>query len=366
MIPPQPGYSTHFGFNNIPFGNASSLSHPSPTCVSRFEDTVVFLSELHKSLGGISGLATEIFQQPTLTAFAALPQTIQHTVRTKLQDVIKAGLPGEAKEHVSAVSMHLPVEVGDFTDFSCSLYHVQNASEAMTGARSSPPTFFHIPVGYAGRCSSLDVSGTDVERPLGQYWSGKPGQSEVIFGPSEKMDYEFELGCVVGKPVGRKERVLASTAEDHIFGYVLVNDWSACDIQALEMNPLGPLNGKNADTTISPSVITKDAVNAFKADSPPRKHQIAPYLEDSGNEALSIKLQVSVSGPGQPDGLVTCRSNSSWMYWTLAQCVAHQAIGGGGLRTGDLLATSTVSGRGPEQHGCLMEFMKAGQTPPRG
>jgi fumarylacetoacetase len=363
MDSPQLGYSSHFGFNNIPFGIASSTSQSSPTCVTRFEDHVIFLSQLNF---GIQGLPQHVFQQTSLNEFAALPRSVQQDVRREIQNQISNGIPETARAHVSTVSMHLPVQVGDFTDFSCSLDHVQNASEAMTGIRSSPPAFFHMPIGYAGRCSSLDVSGTPVERPMGQYWSGKPGQSDVVFGPCKKMDYELELGCIIGKPIPRKERVTASRAEEHIFGYVLVNDWSARDIQALEMNPLGPLNGKNAGTTISPWIITTDAVSFFMTTSPSRKHQVAPYLEDSGKEALNINLEVKISRNSQADGSVACRSNSSWMYWTLPQCVAHQVIGGCGLRTGDLLASGTVSGGGDHEHGCLMEFMKAGHTPPRG
>ena len=364
MASPQSGYSSHFGINNIPFGIASSKSQPSPTCVTRFEDEVIFLSRLDKYID-VPGLPSNIFQRSSLNEFAALPRSVQQDVRKSIQNIITQSVPETAKEHISSVTMHLPVQVGDFTDFSCSLDHVQNASEAMTGVRSSPPAFFHMPVGYAGRCSSLDISGTPVERPIGQYCSGKPGQSDVTFGPCKKMDYELELGCIIGTPIPRKERTSASSAEEHIFGYVLVNDWSARDIQALEMNPLGPLNGKNAGTTISPWIITTDAVSSFKTQSPSRKHQVAPYLIDSGKEALNITLEVKISREGQAEGSVACRSNSSWMYWTLPQCVAHQAIGGCGLRTGDLLATGTVSGGGDNEHGCLMEFMKAEQTPPR-
>lgn len=365
MATPQSGYSSHFGITNIPFGIATSNSRPTPTCVSRFEDDVIFLSQLQADLS-IQGLPANTFSQSSLNEFAALPRSVQQEVRRKLQDAISKGVPKDAKEHISSVTMHLPVQVGDFTDFSCSLDHVQNASEAMTGTRSYPPAFFNMPIGYAGRCSSLDISGTNVERPMGQYWSGKPGQSDVVFGPCKKMDYELELGCIIGTSIARQERVTASQAEEHIFGYCLVNDWSARDIQALEMNPLGPLNGKNAGTTISPWIITADAVNSFKTASPARKQQVAPYLVDSGNEALSINLEVKVSREGKSEGETTCKSNSSWMYWTLPQCVAHQAIGGCGLRTGDLLATGTVSGGGDSEHGCLMEFMKQGHTPPRG
>ena len=373
MASPLPGYSTHFGVNNIPFGVASSQAHPTPACVTRFEDNVIFLDKLDDNLGGVPDLPHDVFGQSSLNAFAALPRSTHQAVRQRLQDVLRkdqslADLAAGAVEIVSAVKMHLPVTVGDFTDFSCSSHHVQNAAEAMTGKRSAPPAFFNMPIGYAGRCSSLDTSGTAVERPVGQYWEGKPGESQVVFGPCKKMDYELELAAVVGKPLPRKERVLASQADEHIFGYILLNDWSARDIQALEMNPLGPLNGKNAGTTLSPWIITTDALSAFRVASPPRTQSVVPYLADSGQASLNIKLEVKVSPPGTDisEGKVFCKSNSAWMYWTLGQCLAHQAVGGCGLRTGDLLATGTVSGEGAEEHGCLLEHMRVGEKPPRG
>lgn len=371
MTTSSAGYSSHFGIANVPFGVASSSNHPQPACVTRLEDNVVFLDMLETRLNEIPDLPHSVFAQSTLNTFAALPDHVHQAVRKRLQSIFSnalSDLPAGAVEQVSSVSMRMPVEVGDFTDFSCSHYHVQNASEAMTGKRSAPPAFFHLPVGYAGRCSSLDVSGTSVERPMGQYWEGKPGESKVVFGPCKKMDYELELACIVGKPLPRKERVLASRASEHIFGYVLVNDWSARDIQALEMNPLGPLNGKNAGTTVSPWVITKDALLPFRTASPPRSQSVVPYLADSGNEAMKIDLEVKVSAPNEQDNTanVMCESNTSYTYWTLEQCVAHQAIGGCGLRTGDLIATGTVSGQGANEHGCLLEFMRVGEQPPRG
>lgn len=367
MCSPRPGYASHFGIDNIPFGVASSRDHETPTCVSRFEDTVIFLTKLGDVFEDIEELPKAIFDQPTLNAFAALRSEVHRNVRQHLQNAIKQGLPEGSTAPISSVTMHLPVNVGDFTDFSCSLDHVLNASEAATGTPLAPSSFFHQPVGYAGRCSSLEVSGIPVQRPLGQFWEGKPRQSDVLFGPSRKMDYELELGCIIGKPVRRNQYVLASEAEQHIFGYVLVNDWSARDIQVLEMDPLGPLNGKNAGTTLSPWVITKEALHPFKTTpSPERKQNVVRHLVDSGNEALDIALSVSISKEEGAKSDITCRSNASWMYWTLGQCVAHQAIGGAGLRTGDLLATGTVSGQQASEHGCLFEFMKAGETPPRG
>ena len=247
MTSPRPGYSSHFGINNIPFGVASSSAHPNPACVTRINDKVIFLDELSAVLDGVPDFPNDVFRQSSLNAFAALSQSTHQAVRKCLQtalgeDEALSKLPSNAVEPIDAVTMHLPIVTGDFTDFSCSHHHVQNASEAMTGKRSAPPAFFNMPIGYAGRCSSLDISGTPVERPIGQFWAGKPGESEVVFGPCKKMDYELEIGCMVGRPLSRREKVLASKADEHIFGYVLVNDWSARDIQGLEMIPLGPVS----------------------------------------------------------------------------------------------------------------------------
>lgn len=225
MTSPMPGYASHFGLDNIPFGIASSTLHPTPQCVSRYEDSVIFLADFRENLP--LSESSDAFSQPTLNGFAALPRTVHQAIRERLQQLLKSsGTPSSAIEPISAVTMHLPVHCNDFTDFSCSADHVENASEAMMGTRSYPPAFYHQPVGYAGRCSSLDVSGTSQERPLGQYWSGKPGNSEIVFGPSKRMDYELELGAIIGRSLPRREKLMARDAGEHIFGFVLVNDWS--------------------------------------------------------------------------------------------------------------------------------------------
>jgi fumarylacetoacetase len=221
-----PGYASHFGINNIPFGIASSDLHPNPQYVTRFEDTVIFLADI-PSLQEVKDLPSGILTQPTLNDLAALPRSIHQAIRTEIQSLLKSSsIPSSAIEPLSAVKMNLPVRSPDFTDFSCSADHVLNASEAMTGSRSHPPSFYHQPVGYAGRCSSLDVSGSAQERPLGQFWAGKPGESEIVFGPTRRMDYELEVGVIVGRPTGRRERVSAKGAGEYVFGFVLVNDWS--------------------------------------------------------------------------------------------------------------------------------------------
>lgn len=380
MTTPRTGYEDHFGIDNIPFGIASIGKESKPSTVTRYQDQVIFLQFLDHIFSTIPSLPKDIFQQSTLNAFASLDpqihlqvrQLIQSEIQKTTNDDLAKRFPPDSIQPISAVHMHLPITIGDFTDFSCSHHHVQNASEAMTGQRSLPPAFYHFPIGYAGRCSSIDVSGTPVIRPLGQHWSGAPMKSDVVFSACEKMDYELELGAIIGTPVPRNQRITAQEAEAHIFGYVLVNDWSARDIQALEMLPLGPLNGKNAGTTLSPWIVTSAALEKFRVGAPQRlemKEDVMYLRNSSGNGALSVDLTVDVqTSKDSAEKTTMCRSNSSWMYWTLAQCVAHQAIGGCGLRTGDLLATGTVSGGGDAEHGCLLEFMKQGAAtaPPRG
>lgn len=227
MTSPLPGYASHFGLANIPFGIASSDLHATPQCVTRYEDSVIFLAELFHEFSSIAHLPEDVFSSSTLNAFAALPKSTHQSVRECIQQLLKtSGIPSSAIEAITAVRMHLPVGCGDFSDFSCSADHVENASEAMTGTRSHPPAFYHQPVGYAGRCSSLDVSGTSQVRPLGQYWAGIPGQSEIVFGASRRMDFELELAAIIGKPLKRRARVTARQAGEHVFGFVLVNDWS--------------------------------------------------------------------------------------------------------------------------------------------
>lgn len=227
MSSPLPGYASHFGIANIPFGIASSDLHTTPQCVTRYEDNVIFLAELSHNFSSIANLPQDVFSASTLNAFATLPKSTRQDLRKCIQQLLgTSGIPSSAIETITAVKMHLPVGCGDFSDFSCSADHVENASEAMTGTRSHPPAFYHQPVGYAGRCSSLDVSGTSQVRPLGQYWAGKPDQSEIVFGASRRMDFELELAAIIGMPLKRRARVTARQAGEHIFGFVLVNDWS--------------------------------------------------------------------------------------------------------------------------------------------
>lgn len=255
----------------------------------------------------------------------------------------------------------MPVAIGDFTDYSASTNHVLNASHAVTGTRAYPPGFHKYPIGYAGRCSSIEVSPTSVVRPLGQFIEDYSApEKEIIFGPTCALDYELEVGAVIGTPVEPGTYLEAKDADKHIFGLVLVNDWSARDVQGLEMNPLGPFNGKNFKTTISPWVVPMDALKPFAVKAPKRMAPVAGFMDDEGAPNYRIRLSSEVVRKGVRTK--TCTVGFETMYWTFRHMLAHHTVGGCGLRTGDLVASGTVSGDLDYEHGCLLEMTKNGRV----
>jgi fumarylacetoacetase len=300
-------YTSHFGKNNIPYGIASSPKFPEPQCVTRIDDNIIFLAELAKNNAFESAPAplAAIFAQETLNAFASQSREVHTQVRAAIQHIAEYGSFGSAYENIANVTLHLPVQIGDFTDYSASSNHVQNASEAVTGIRSFPPGFHKYPVGYAGRCSSIAVSPKPVTRPLGQFVEDYTAPvKNIIFGPSRALDYELEIGAIIGRPTSASTRLNAKDADEHIFGLVLVNDWSARDIQALEMPPLGPFNGKSFGTSISPWVITLDALKPFEVPAPQRTVRTpnAKCVEKVCGNTLSM-----CSAPKQPPSFPAVR-----------------------------------------------------------
>ena len=355
-------YTSHFGTNNIPYGIASSAKRPQPQAATRIGDEVIFLSELatHQSFTSISSDLQSLFAQRTLNAFAAQPQQVQTAVRLAIQHAYAAGQHTTYSETIKDVTLHLPVAVGDFTDYSASANHVLNAGESIMGVRSFPPAFHKYPVGYAGRCSSLHVSGTPITRPLGQYVEDyTAAEKNIIFGASRALDYELEIGAVVGRPVEPGTLLHARDADEHVFGLVLVNDWSARDIQGLEMNPLGPFNGKNFGTSVSPWVVTLEALKAHEVPAPERMGPVASFMDD----ARSVNYDINLTGAITRNGTKTetCKVGFETMYWTFRHMLAHHTVGGCGLRTGDLIASGTVSGEKEHEHGCLLELTKNGK-----
>ncbi|TPR08786.1 hypothetical protein CAN33_005925 [Aspergillus niger] len=287
----SPSYSDHFSIHNLPYGIASSPSHPTPQCATRLNNTVIFLSDLQSAglFSSITSLPDNIFSNTTLNPFSSLPRTTQTQVRHVLQSILQtstSSLPESSTADITTVTMHLPVSIPSFTDYSASLPHNQHAGQIILNHPAPPPAFFHFPIGYAGRASTISVSGAPVTRPSGHFYDRTdpsfPQTKKVIFGPCRALDYELELGIVIGKPLPRGQGLKAQDAEEHIFGLVVLNDWSARDIQGLEMIPLGPLNGKNFATTISPWIVTLDALQPFKTPGPEPRVALPAHLQDPG------------------------------------------------------------------------------------
>ncbi|TDZ51626.1 Fumarylacetoacetase [Colletotrichum trifolii] len=346
--------SDHFTIANIPYGIASTADHARGV-VTRLGDVVVFLADL--DLNTPSAIQSTL-SQATLNGLAAVDKTELRHLRKEIQHVLsdesslsKYGVP------INEVQLHLPLQIGGFTDFSCSKEHLLNAGEAVMGQRTMPPAAPYLPIGYGGRSSSIVVSGTRITRPYGQYRDGE----KIGFGPSRALDYELEVACVIGKPTQLGDRIAVSDADEHIFGLVLLNDWSARDIQGFEMSPLGPMNGKSFGTTISPWVVTLEALEPFATQPPPKDTPAQPYLMDQKKDSsynISLKAEVLADG----GATAVCNAQLSWMYWTFRDLVAQQTINGCNVKTGDILATGTVSGVGDDEHGCLLEMTKGGKV----
>ncbi|KAL4886119.1 hypothetical protein BJY04DRAFT_229286 [Aspergillus karnatakaensis] len=377
----SPKYSHHFSINNIPYGIASSQTHPQQAA-TRLHNTVILLGTLQQAgfFSKIPSLPENIFSKETLNEYSALPKDVHEAVRTHLQSTLAdlSNVPDDAKADISTVQLHLPVAISGFTDFSNSLNHVQNAGRAILNDPSPPPGFFHFPIAYTGRASTIVVSGTPITRPKGHFYDRtNPTPKTVIYGPCRALDYEVELGVIVGRGFkGDGEGVSAKEAEEHVFGWVIVNDWSARDIQGLEMIPLGPLNGKSFGTTISPWIITTEALTPYKVASPEPRVQLAPHLQESKEGNYDIRLTVEILHSASGNASSTCELEqeengkiasttaqcpASSLFWTHRQMLAHVTSVGADLRTGDLLATGTVSGEDVGQHGCLLESTKGGK-----
>jgi fumarylacetoacetase len=357
-------YTSHFGINNIPYGIASSSKRQKPQAVTRINNTIIFLSELSSitPFRSISEELPSIFLQPTLNTFAALPKPLQSQVRSAIQSAFQSSQHTEYSEDVKDVTLHMPIAIGDFTDYSASVNHVLNAGEAVQGKREYPPAFMKYPVGYAGRCSSITIAPTNVVRPLGQYIENYTApEKNIIFGATRALDYELEIGAVIGTPVTPGTYLKAADADKHIFGLVLVNDWSARDIQGLEMNPLGPFNGKNFRTSITPWIVTLEALEPFAVPAPARMAPVAAFMNDSEAPNYRIELESQITRNGVET--TTCKVGFETMYWTFRHMLAHHTVGGCGLRTGDLVASGTVSGEESHEHGCLLELTFNGKKP---
>ncbi|HIG45973.1 MAG TPA: fumarylacetoacetase [candidate division Zixibacteria bacterium] len=357
---------SHFPIQNLPYG-VFSTNGETPRVGVRIGTYVLDLSVLEAA-----GLLPQssVFAQSSLNAFMAQGREAWRTVRSRLQELLASDNP-TLRDHaemrrnvltpVADVTLHLPVEIGDYTDFYSSKEHATNMGTMFRGKDNAlMPNWLYIPVAYHGRASSVVLSGTDVYRPYGQI---KPEDGPPVLAPSRVMDFELEMGYFIGTGNELGTPIPVDQAADHFFGMVLVNDWSARDIQRWEYQPLGPFLAKNMATSISPWVVPLDALEPFRCAAPPQDPAPLSYLDHAGDQAYDINLEVLLQSESMTEPMSIARSNFKYMYWHIAQQLAHHTITGCNMRPGDMMASGTLSGPTPDTYGSMLEITWRGENP---
>jgi len=363
-----------FSYYNLPYGIFSTINLPKRRPGVAIGDYVLDLFEVKHFFTGplMRDVAAEVFNQQTLNDFMALTPDHWRETREFLKALLSKDTPflRDDKElrtgylhPMKDVEMHIPVRIGDYTDFYASIDHATNIGLMMRGKGNElMPNYRHLPVGYHGRASSIIVSGTPVARPSGQ--SCPPNSDTPIFGPSKALDFELEMGCFIGgktNMVGQPIRM--SDAEKNLFGLVLLNDWSARDVQRWEYQPLGPFLSKNFATTISPWIVTFDALNEFKIKNHEQDPTPLPYLQHSDPFNFDINLEVDYKPSQLCEAKTICRSNFKYLYWTAKQMLVHHTVTGCNVNPGDLFGTGTISGQEQGTYGSMMELAWKGTKP---
>jgi fumarylacetoacetase len=371
FIPTDPGGD--FPIQNLPYGVFRPRSGGTARVGVAIGGMVLDLGVIERRgfFDGGSFRGEKVFDRGALNGFMSMGRDTWRETRATISRLLRADEPAlrddaplreNALLPMTDVVMELPAEVGDYTDFYSSREHATNVGMMFRGRENAlMPNWLHLPVAYHGRSSSLVVSGTDVRRPRGQ--TKRDDEERPGFGPSRLLDFELEVGFFVGpgNPLG--EPVPIGRAADHIFGMVLVNDWSARDIQRWEYQPLGPFLGKNFATTLSPWVVTMDALEPFRCAGPAQDPGPLPNLRTEAEEAFDIHLEALIQTEKMSVPHRLARSNFKYLYWNILQQLAHHTSGGCNLRTGDLLASGTISGPTPDSFGSLLELTWGGKNP---
>ena len=362
--------NSDFPIQNIPFG-VFLTRDDIITIGTRIGDYAIDLGALHQ-LGYFEGidLTDDIFLQDSLNDFIADGRKTWRLVRNRISDIFLDSNNNlqDNEEHkkvvlftLDEIEMQLPVDIGDYTDFYASKEHATNVGSLFRDPENALlPNWLRIPIGYHGRSSSIIPSGTPIHRPYGQT---KPGEDGIPgFGPSKLVDFELEMAFITMDSNHLGHRIPIQEAEDYIFGLVLFNDWSARDIQAWEYVPLGPFLGKNFASTISPWIVTLDALEPFRTNGPTQDPAPLPYLAHGNNKNFDIKLQVAIQ-PENDEETVVANSNFKYMYWSMAQQLTHHTVNGCNLRSGDMMGSGTISGPTKDSYGSMLELSWRGQNP---
>jgi len=361
-----------FPLENLPYGVFSLAGGPARIGVA-IGDHVLDLAALDTAgrFADTPAAGAGVFAEDALNRFLALGRPAWTAVRSRLTALLSGDDPalrdeGDLRKRAlfdrGAVTMHLPARIGDYTDFYASLEHASNVGSMFRDPENPLlPNWRHLPVGYNGRAGSVVVSGTDIRRPMGQ--SKADDAAAPSFGPSRLLDFELEMGFFTGPgtPLGRP--IPIAETRDHVFGMVLVNDWSARDIQKWEYIPLGPFLGKSFGTSVSPWVVPMEALEPFRVPAPAQEPAVLPYLRDPEDGAYDIRLEVWLEAAGETEPLRLTATNFRGMYWTVFQQLAHQTVNGTNTRPGDLYASGTVSGPTPDSLGSLLELTWRGTRP---
>ena len=359
-----------FPIQNIPFGVFLTRDDVI-TIGTRIGDYAIDLGALHQ-LGYFDGipLTDDIFLQDSLNDFISDGKKTWRLVRNRIGDIFDAGNAAlrDHAEHrnrviftLNEIEMQLPVQIGDYTDFYSSIEHATNVGKMFRGEENAlMPNWLHIPVGYHGRSSSIIPSGIPIHRPQGQTLPA--GADTPVFGPSKRVDFELEMAFITTDANHLGEPIPIEEAEDYIFGLVLFNDWSARDIQKWEYVPLGPFLGKSFASSISPWIVTLDALEPFRVESPkPLKPQME-YLQYTGKKSYDVKLEVGIT-PENGEETIVSRSNFKYMYWNMAQQLTHHTVNGCPVNSGDMMGSGTLSGKTPDSYGSMLELSWAGKNP---
>jgi fumarylacetoacetase len=362
--------NSDFPIQNIPFG-VFLTRDDIVTIGTRIGDTAIDLGALHQ-LGYFDGipLTDDIFLQDTLNDFIADGRKTWRLVRNRIAEIFddtNNTLKNNKKNkeivlfRLDEIEMQLPVQIGDYTDFYASKEHATNVGTMFRGKDNAlMPNWLHLPVGYHGRSSSIIPSGIPIYRPQGQ--TLPTGATVPMFGPSKLVDFELEMAFITTDANDLGEPIPISEAEEYIFGLVLFNDWSARDIQKWEYVPLGPFLGKNFASTISPWIITLDALEPFRVESPKQHPQPLPYLQLGGKNSYDINLEASIK-PQEAKETVVCRSNFKYMYWNMVQQLAHHTVNGCPVNSGDMMGSGTISGPTENSYGSMLELTWRGEKP---
>lgn len=359
-----------FPIQNIPFG-VFKTAEKSPRVATIIGDTVIDLDELAKR-GYFSDLGIDltVFSQSYINDFMALGKKAARAVRDKISDLFEKNnteLVGNTQvlanvlHNIKEVELLLPVKVGDYTDFYSSREHATNVGTMFRDPDNALlPNWLHLPVGYHGRASSIVVSGTEIHRPKGQQ---RPDDSQPpIYGPCKLLDFELEMAFIIGQPTKMGQSISTAEADDYIFGLALFNDWSARDIQKWEYIPLGPFLAKSFASTVSPWIVTLDALEPFRTDGYQQDPEVLPYLKYEGKKNYDIKLEVAIQ-PEAGEAKVVCNSNFKHMYWTMTQQLAHHTTNGCNVNVGDMCASGTISGPTEDSYGSMLEISWRGTKP---